>query len=222
MRELLAQCLGERGFETLCCDTGATLAQALAEPGLAVVVLDLQVADGDGLALSLRIRQACACPLIMVTPRGEPDERIAGPTLPANDYLAKPFEPQMLAALVGMWARSPSMVRRSDGPTYPMVAFDRWRLSRRGRHLTDEADTVVMLSKLEFRLLNALLEAPGKVLSVSQLHHAAGKATAPASPAHVDEALMQLHRKLGNGRTGNALIRRVGDNSYMIDIPATG
>jgi DNA-binding response OmpR family regulator len=130
-------------------------------PGLDAVVLDLMLPDGDGLDLCRRLRASGSdLPVLMLTARGDPLDRVIGLELGADDYLPKPFEPRELLA------RLRAIVRRRQG------AADQTQILRFGRLEVDSAARQVrvdgearQLTGYQFDLLLALARHPGRVLS---------------------------------------------------------
>ena len=117
---------------------------------------------------------------------GEETDRIVGLEVGADDYLAKPFNPRELLARIKAVLRRAQTLPRAREPGKGRLGFDRWILDLGRRELVDEAGTGVPLSSGEFRLLSALLERPGMVLSRDQLldltrGRSASPSTAPST-----------------------------------------
>ena len=159
--------LGPAGFEI---DTAASLAAgrtSLAEHAYDALVLDLMLPDGDGLDLCREVRanpRTRHLPLLILTARGEPLDRIVGLELGADDYLPKPFEPRELLA------RVKALLRRAA----PQAAGD--EVLRFGRLEVDLGARVARLDGVEcdltghqFDLLVVLAQSPGRVLSRDQI-----------------------------------------------------
>src|SRR5262249_50420869 len=140
-----------------------------AEPSL--IILDLRLGQDDGLLLR-EIRSHSDVPVIITTGH-RPDEidRIVGLELGADDYIIKPFSLRELLARVRAVLRRQEMGRlaRANNPERGGYRFDGWQLERRGRRLLDSKGTPVALSKGEYALLLAFLEAPQRPLSREQL-----------------------------------------------------
>ena len=99
LRALLKRFLTEHGFETRAVDGGAALERELTRNPPDAIVLDLMMPGENGLAVCRRLRaQGTSTPIVMLTARGDPIDRIVGLETGADDYLGKPFEPRELVA----------------------------------------------------------------------------------------------------------------------------
>ncbi|MCW7538701.1 response regulator transcription factor [Aquabacterium sp. A7-Y] len=138
--------------------------------GFDAVLLDLMLPDGDGLDLCRQLRAQArtrALPVLMLTARGEPMDRVVGLELGADDYLPKPFEPRELLARVR------ALLRRSSGAP---AADDDAEVKRFGRLEIDLGARVARLDSREceltsyqFQMLAVLAQQPGRVLSRDQI-----------------------------------------------------
>ncbi|WP_209208211.1 response regulator, partial [Herbaspirillum sp. 3C11] len=108
IRTLLAEYLDANGFRTLTATNGVDMRKVLDESRVDLIVLDLTLPGEDGLTLCRNLRAQSNVPVIMLTARGEPLDRILGLEMGADDYLAKPFEPREL------FARIRSVLRRTQ------------------------------------------------------------------------------------------------------------
>jgi len=151
--------LGEAGFRATVAATGAAATPLLRSESFDAVILDLMLPDMDGLELCRRIRAESSIPLLMLTARGDPLDRVVGLELGADDYLPKPFEPRELLA------RLRAILRRQRDPAPgDVLRFGRLEIDRAGRlvRLDGEAKP---LTGYQYTLLVALAERAGRVLS---------------------------------------------------------
>src|SRR5689334_12665486 len=95
---MVADYLGEAGFRATRAATGAAAMQLAAADSFDAVILDLMLPDADGLDLCRTLRGHSDIPILMLTARGDPLDRVVGLELGADDYLPKPFEPRELLA----------------------------------------------------------------------------------------------------------------------------
>jgi two-component system OmpR family response regulator len=137
-----------------------------------LIILDLHFGSGSGLELLRQIR-SCSNIAVIITTRCQTDEldRIVCLELGADHYIAKPFSVRELLARVRAVLRRQEVGRaaRSRNSERGGYRFDGWQLERRGRKLFDPQGTLVTLSKLEYALLHAFLEAPQRPLTREHL-----------------------------------------------------
>ena len=151
-------------------ETAGTLAagrERLASTSFDVLVLDLMLPDGDGLDLCREIRAQARLrhlPLLMLTARGEPMDRIVGLELGADDYLPKPFEPRELLARVKALLRRAAPQPAADD----VLRFGRLEVDL-GARLARLDGRVCDLTGHQFDLLVVLAQSPGRVLSRDQI-----------------------------------------------------
>lgn len=193
---LIADYLRADGFRVTRCDRGDTALEALREAPPDLVVLDVMLPGLDGLAVCRELRRFSAVPVLMVTARVEEVDRLLGLELGADDYLCKPFSPRELVARVraqlrrSAWLREASAPDGTEAPGVPGLTLhpDELRARYRGE--------IVHLTRVEFRLLQALLTAPGRVHSRQQLMDAAYEDHRVVSDRTIDTHVKNLRRKL--------------------------
>ncbi|MEN0106234.1 MAG: response regulator, partial [Pseudomonas sp.] len=154
LRELLSGYLTRFNIASEAVGDGTGMRKALAANRFDVIILDLMLPGEDGLELCRELRSTSDIPILMLTARCEPTDRIIGLELGADDYMAKPFEPRELVA------RIQSILRRvRDDRDTPRtderssIRFDDWQLNGVLRQLQAPDGLVVPLSNAEFRLL---------------------------------------------------------------------
>ena len=129
-----------------------------------LLILDLMLPDGDGLDLCRRLRaDGFAMPILMLTAKGDPIERVIGLEIGADDYLPKPFEPRELLA------RVKALLRRAQGlPASQSMRFGRLEIDRAARVVRVDGLARALTSH-QFELLVALAERAGRVLTREQI-----------------------------------------------------
>jgi DNA-binding response OmpR family regulator len=163
LAELVADYLGEAGFQTSISATARDGMQRLKRENFDALVLDLMLPDADGLDVCRRIRETSDLPVVMLTARGDAMDRGVGLELGADDYLAKPFEPRELLA------RLRAVMRRKAGNTARNVLrFGRLEIDRAARRVSVDGNECALTS-YQFALLNALADHAGRVMSREQL-----------------------------------------------------
>lgn len=157
---MVADYLGEAGFRPTVAGTGAAARRQLKREHFDAVVLDLMLPDIDGLELCRHIRAESNIPLLMLTARGDPLDRVVGLELGADDYLPKPFEPrELLARLRAILRRQNSAATTTD-----VLRFGRLEIDRGARQVRVDGQDKP-LTAYQYTLLLALAERAGRVLS---------------------------------------------------------
>jgi len=188
--ETIVYALQTEGFAPLWKTTGREALAVLAGTPVALVVLDVGLPDMSGFDVCREIQKRGAVPVIFLTARSGEVDKIVGLELGADDYLAKPFSPRELTARVR------AVLRRStgNGGAAPPAATGwehdeaRCRISFQGQALD--------LTRNEYRLLAALLAAPGRVFNRDQLMTAAWDDPGAALDRTVDAHIKTLRAKL--------------------------
>ena len=156
---MVADYLGEAGIRSAIAGTGREAQRLLKRDAFDAVILDLMLPDTDGLDLCKQIRAESTIPLLMLTARGDPLDRVVGLELGADDYLPKPFEPRELLA------RLRAILRRSrDTAPADVLRFGRLEIDRAARQVRID-DREKPLTGFQYTLLLALAERAGRVLS---------------------------------------------------------
>jgi DNA-binding response OmpR family regulator len=147
------------GFHVTVAAHGAGGLALEAREAFDAVILDLTLPDMDGLDVCRKMRARAATPILMLTARGEPVDRVIGLELGADDYLAKPFEPRELAA------RLRAILRRTRAePRADLLRFGRLEIDQGSREVRLDGE-VRALTSHQFELLVALARHPGRVMS---------------------------------------------------------
>lgn len=190
-----------------------------AEPSL--IILDLRLGQEDGLDLLREIRSYSDVPVIITTGH-RPDEidRIVGLELGADDYIIKPFSLRELLARVRAVLRRQEMGRaaRARDPERGGYRFNGWTLERRGRKLLDADNCLVALSKGEYALLLAFLEAPQRPLTREHLLQAT-RVHEDIFDRSIDVQVLRLRRKLETDPSAPRIIQTERGVGYVFASP---
>ncbi|MGE5149493.1 MAG: response regulator [Rhodospirillaceae bacterium] len=156
---MVSDYLGGAGFRLTVAGTGREGEVLLKRESFDAVILDLMLPDADGLDLCRRLRGTTDVPILMLTARGEPMDRVVGLEIGADDYLAKPFEPRELQA------RLRAILRRKGGPQgREVLRFGRLEIDKGGRTVRLDGEERP-LTGYQFTLLLTLAERAGRVLT---------------------------------------------------------
>ena len=155
--------LGESGFDVTIAGTGREGLALQKERGFDAVILDLMLPDINGLEVCRTLRAAGPVPILMLTAKGDPMDRVVGLELGADDYLPKPFEPRELLARLRAILRRGKPVERSAIMRFGRLEIDAEAMAARigGRPC--------VLTAYQFKLLEIMAKAAGRVLSRSYL-----------------------------------------------------
>ncbi len=172
LAQMVGEYLRQSGYNVShAADAATGLAQAASDaPDL--VILDLMLPDMDGLEVCRRLRgqagDLARVPVLMLTAKGDPMDRIIGLEMGADDYLPKPFEPRELLARIRAILR-----RQSEGPApaNKLLRFGALEIDRDARTVK-VADQPCELTSYQFDLLLALAERAGRVLTRDQIMEA--------------------------------------------------
>jgi len=166
LAETLCYNLEAEGFEPIQAETGEEAELLVAEETPDLIILDWMLPQVSGIELCRRLRsrpETRAIPILMLTARGEESDRIRGLSTGADDYVVKPF------SLAELMARVKAILRRAaPDRVADVLEVGDIKLDRSAHRITRGARDV-RLGPTEFRLLEFLMESPGRVLSRTQL-----------------------------------------------------
>ncbi|WP_097093567.1 response regulator [Novosphingobium sp. Chol11] len=222
IRDLIVRQLQQEHYDVVPAGSLAELQDALAVHSADLIVLDLNLPDGDGLNLCRELRaQGSDVRIIMVSARGSAIDRVLGLELGADDYLTKPFEPRELLVRIRNLLRRAQIddPERQRDKSARTASFGPWRLDLFQRRLIAEDGRLVMLSSAEFRLLSRFIDEPNVVLSRENLVPER-RATA-AFDRSIDLQVSRLRQKLAAMPGGEELILTVRGEGYVLARPVS-
>jgi DNA-binding response OmpR family regulator len=195
---LVRMYLERAGYRVIEATDGRSALSAIALEAPALVILDIMLPEVDGLAVLRAVRRTDRTPVIILSARGLTDDRITGLGAGADDYLPKPFSPAELVLRVQRILERTGTGRGRDERSLAPIHHSDLVVDRE-RHEVRIADRPVPLTSVEFRLLVALLEADGRVLTRDQLLDAVyGQDEAEILDRTVDVHIGRLRDKLGD------------------------
>lgn len=184
------------------------------------IILDLRLGQENGLDLLRQIRSSSDVPIIIMTGhRRDEIDRVIGLELGADDYVTKPFSLRELLARVRAVLRRQEMGRaaRSRDPERGGYRFGGWQLERRTRQLLDPAGNAVSLTKGEYALLLAFLEAPRRPLTREHLLQAT-RVHEDIFDRSIDVQVLRLRRKLELDASAPRVIRTERGVGYVFTL----
>ena len=156
--------LGGAGFRVTIAGTGREGEALLKRETFDAVILDLMLPDADGLDLCRKLRASSDVPILMLTARGEPMDKVVGLELGADDYLAKPFEPRELQARLRAILRRKGGIGGGGTAKADILRFGRLEIDKGARVVRIDGEERTITS-YQFALLLVLAERAGRVLS---------------------------------------------------------
>ncbi len=208
--DLLSRWLSQEGFVVTASHDGQQARQQLQANSPDAVILDVMLPDGSGLELLKQLRQEHPeLPVLMLSARGEPLDRILGLELGADDYLAKPCDPRELTA------RLRAVLRRSQATGKPQLQDlgDLSYSAARGTVSIGEHEASLTLS--EGRILEALLQTPGEPVDKQALAQLALGRKLSLYDRSLDMHVSNLRKKLGPHADGRPRIQALRGRGYL-------
>jgi two-component system, OmpR family, response regulator len=217
IRRLVRDLLAREGFAVDVAGSAAALDQVLARKRPDLVILDLMLPGEDGLAICRRLRNRGGMPILMLTAKSDPVDRVVGLEMGADDYVTKPFDPRELLARVR------ALLRRSrshgESESSRRFAFVGLVIDLDARRLETEAGKPIALTSAEFDLLACFVVRPRRVLSRDQLLDWTRGRDADPFDRTIDMTISRLRKKVEAAAPGLSLITTVRNNGYLF-VPA--
>lgn len=212
--ELLAEYLGQEGFNVRQAHDGAEALRKAGENSVDAVILDVMMPEMSGIEVLKSLRQHSAVPVIMLTARSEDLDRILGLELGADDYLPKPCNPRELVA------RIRAVFRRAKGRAGPgKLVVAELELDPGTREVRCDGRSLDLTST-EFSVLRVLLEQPGVPVDKRDLYLAALGREPVRFDRSIDMHVSNLRRKLDSLEEGRHRIETVRGVGYQYCVPA--
>jgi DNA-binding response OmpR family regulator len=220
LQRMILNYFAENNIRSLVANNRQEMLARLGNTEVNLVILDLRLGSEDGLDLLREVRLSSEVPVIIITGHRRDDiDRVVGLELGADDYLTKPFN------LRELLARVRAILRRFDAgrsgpardPERGRFRFSGWQLDRRIRQLTDPAGTPVALTKGEYAMLLAFLEAPQRPLSREHLLQAT-RVHEDVFDRSIDVQILRLRRKLERDPSAPRVIQTERGVGYVFAV----
>ncbi len=221
IRRLISDYFAQYGIQTFSAMGRSAVARQLAGGNTSAIILDLHLSQDNGLDLLREIRSSSDVPVIILTGRSRDEvDCVVGLELGADDYLTKPF------GIRELYARFRAVLRRrQNGCSLHTCDVERdgyefagWRLDRRSRRLFDPQERPVALSKGEYALLLAFLDAPERPLSREYLLQAT-RLHEDIFDRSIDVQVLRLRRKLEADPKAPCVIKTERGVGYVFATP---
>ena len=206
---LIESGLRERGFTVDVCHDGDSASKRLATETFDAAVMDIMLPGRDGLSVLRKLRaERNTLPVVLLTARGDLNERVEGLELGADDYLPKPF------SMIELVARLKAVLRRRTGVGLTVQQFADLTVNSATREVR-RGDVRIELTAREFALLECLLRTPGRALTRVEISQSVWGHQFDAGTNFVDVAVQRLRRKLDDP-FARKLIQTVRGLGYAI------
>jgi two-component system OmpR family response regulator len=220
LQRMILNYFAENNIRTLLASGRQEMVRLLGQAEVNLVILDLRLGQDDGLDLLRQIRSNSDVPVIIITGhRRDEIDRIIGLELGADDYLTKPFNLRELLARVRAVLRRFDVGRLAPArePERGRFRFGGWHLDCRARRLTDPSGAQVALTKGEYALLLAFVEAPQRPLSREQLLQAT-RVHEDVFDRSIDVQILRLRRKLERDPSAPGIIQTERGVGYVFAV----
>ncbi|MBW1804200.1 MAG: response regulator [Deltaproteobacteria bacterium] len=219
LRKLLTEYLEEYGFQVMTLADGINALETIQKASPDIVILDIMLPKKNGLEVLKDIRGETDVPVIMLTAKGEDADRIVGLEMGADDYLPKPFNPRELLARIKAVLRRFASEKTEEKREDQYIRAGVLVLNRLRQTVAVE-DREVTLSLTEYRVLEALMSNPNRILSRDQLMNLARGRDFMAFDRSIDVHISKLRAKLEVDPRSPRYIKTIWGTGYMfVDHP---
>ena len=214
IRTLLQKFLMRHGFLVTAARDAAHARRLLAGLEFDMIILDVMMPGEDGLSLTRSLRESMTTPILLLTAKGDTDNRIEGLEAGADDYLGKPFEPKELLLRINAILRRMPDAREPDiAPKVLTLGQIRYDIERGEMWQGDE---LVRLTATEIQLMKVFAAKPGEALSRSNLVEELGRDRGQAQERAVDVQITRLRRKIEADPKQPRYLQTVRGAGYML------
>ncbi len=220
IRETLDEYFSNNGFDVSTAESGETFKLMLEEKSFALAILDLRLPGEDGLSLCRHIRDHYDMGVIMLTGSADSVDKVVGLEIGADDYVAKPFDLRELLARVRSVLRRSEAAPKVETPRNKEIserAFDfaGCSVNPDGRYLQTPDGDSLPLSNMEYELVKAFSERPGRVLSRDVLLDIAHNRDWDPYDRSIDVRVTRLRKKIEKDPARPRFLKTVRGVGYM-------
>lgn len=219
MREMLVAYLQRHGLIAIGATGEADLRAAIEVGRVDLVLLDVMLGDENGVQICARLRQDHDVPIILVSALSADHQRMQGYEVGADDYIAKPFNPDLLLAriraVLHRARRAPALSYRRGSE---VMTFAGWRYDSKRDEVTSPEGFQVVLSRRETALLRAFLASPHIPLTRSEIAAALGEAADVAEGRAIDVLVGRLRGKIEPDSKAPGILRTERGVGYVLAV----
>jgi two-component system OmpR family response regulator len=222
-RLLLAQLLDQNGFRPSLAVSSATALKLVTTVEPDLIILDVMLPDEDGVAFCRRLRAISNMPIIMLTALGQGSHRVAGLNAGADDYVAKPFDPdELLARIRAVLRRGKAQLVSGSHRNRRRYRFANWILDVPRREVWSAEGVLITLTSGEFDLLLAFCDHPGMALTREHLVELTTGKPSDGLDRRIDILVSRIRKKLNDDRmSGMDLLKTVRNGGYQLTAPVS-
>ncbi len=214
IRGLLQKFLIRHGFLVSAARDAAHARRLLSGLDFDLIVLDVMMPGEDGISLTRDLRQTLKTPILLLTAKGETEDRIVGLEAGADDYLSKPFEPkELLLRINAILRRMPDLEPQDTGPKVLTLGPIRYDINRGEMW---RGDDLVRLTATESQLMKIFSAQPGEAISRAKLVEDLGRDRGQAQERAVDVQITRLRRKIEDDPKQPRYLQTVRGAGYML------
>jgi two-component system OmpR family response regulator len=220
VRQLLRTGLEAEGFVVIEAENGAQAEAQLASHAVTLLTLDLKLGGEDGLKVARDLRAKRNTPIVMITGKSDPIDRVVGLELGADDYIAKPFLmreviARVRAVLRRYQASEPAPAPEPSSATGPRYVFEGWTMDTQRREVVGPDRKPCELTTAEYNLLHVLVQRPGRVLSRDELMDLLKGHDWTPMDRSIDGLVARLRKKIEPGNERPQLVKTVRGVGYV-------
>jgi two-component system, OmpR family, response regulator CpxR len=212
IREMVRDYLSGEGYSVESVANGREAVARVASREFSLVILDVMLPGMSGFEVLRSIRERSQVPVLMLTARGEIVDRVVGLQLGADDYVAKPFSPQELAARIAAILRRASSKKEPENSS--LIEVGDITMDTKTR-VVECGKKILELTCVEFDLLHLLLRHAGDVVSRETLQREILEREYSPFDRSIDTHVSNLRRKLGPAERGLERIKAIRGTGYL-------
>jgi two-component system phosphate regulon response regulator OmpR len=213
IRALLNRYLSEHGYRVTAAENADSARTKIEALSFDLLILDVMMPGENGLDLAAAIRKTSDVPILMLTAQGNPDDRIRGLEIGADDYLAKPFEPRELLLRVGNILKR-SVATPPSEPGRDLVRFGAFSFHVLRGELQRDGETI-RITERERDMLRILVEKPGETVDRMAL---VGPSLDGSNERTVDVQINRLRRKIERDPSNPVYLQTVRGSGYRLAV----
>lgn len=208
--------LSSEDYRLFTAGTGREAVEVMGREDIQLVLMDIMMPEMDGVTATAKIREFSNVPIILLTAKSENEDKVLGLNIGADDYITKPFVPVEVLARVRSQLRRYTSLGGNRAPTEQQIQIG-------GIVLDDESKTVrvdgepVSLTPIEYKILQTLMRAPGKVFSSRALYEAVWQEASLGSEGAVAVHIRHIREKIEINPSEPRYLKVVWGQGYKME-----